>query len=65
MKEYDPVLQACAKVLLEKEKINREEFEALFDAYSVNNADAQADGAAQTEANADGETAAEQPEEQA
>lgn len=43
----------------------REEFEALFDAYPVNNADAQADGAAQTEANADGETAAEQPEEQA
>ncbi len=65
LKEYDPVLQACAKVLLEKEKINREEFEALFDAYPVNNADAQADGAAQTEANADGETAAEQPEEQA
>ena len=63
LKEYDPVLQACAKVLLEKEKINREEFEALFDAYPVNNADAQADGAAQTEANADGETAAEQPEE--
>lgn len=24
LKEYDPVLQACAKVLLEKEKINRE-----------------------------------------
>ena len=65
LKEYDPVLQACAKVLLEKEKINREEFEALFDAYPVNNADAQADGAAQTEANADGEIAAEQPEEQA
>ena len=65
LKESDPVLQACAKVLLEKEKINREEFEALFDAYPVNNADAQADGAAQTEANADGETAAEQPEEQA
>ena len=65
LKEYDPVLQACAKVLLEKEKINREEFEALFDAYPVNNADAQADGAAQTEANADGETVAEQPEEQA
>lgn len=65
LKEYDPVLQACAKVLLEKEKINREEFEALFDAYPVNNADAQADGAAQIEANADGETAAEQPEEQA
>ena len=65
LKEYDPVLQACAKVLLEKEKINREEFEALFDAYPVNNADAQADGVAQTEANADGETAAEQPEEQA
>lgn len=29
--EYDSVLHACAELLLEKEKISREEFEALFD----------------------------------
>ena len=28
--EYDHVLHACAELLLEKEKISREEFEALF-----------------------------------
>lgn len=32
LKEYDPVLQACAELLLEKEKITRSEFEALFEA---------------------------------
>lgn len=31
LKEYDSVLQACAALLLEKEKITRSEFEALFD----------------------------------
>ena len=30
--EYDHVLHACAELLLEKEKISREEFEALFEA---------------------------------
>lgn len=30
IKEYDSVLHACAELLLEKEKISREEFEALF-----------------------------------
>ena len=30
IKEYDDVLHACADLLLEKEKISREEFEALF-----------------------------------
>ena len=30
LKEYDSVLQACANLLLEKEKITRSEFEALF-----------------------------------
>ncbi len=29
--EYDHVLHACANLLLEKEKISREEFEALFE----------------------------------
>ena len=29
-REYDSVLHACAELLLEKEKISREEFEALF-----------------------------------
>ena len=29
--EYDDVLHACAELLLEKEKISREEFEALFE----------------------------------
>ena len=28
--EFDHVLHACAELLLEKEKIAREEFEALF-----------------------------------
>ena len=31
IQEYDQVLHACADLLLEKEKISREEFEALFD----------------------------------
>lgn len=31
LKEYHSVLQACAELLLEKEKITRSEFEALFD----------------------------------
>lgn len=30
IKEYDSILHACAQLLLEKEKITREEFEALF-----------------------------------
>ncbi len=30
IKKYDGVLRACAELLLEKEKISREEFEALF-----------------------------------
>ena len=30
LKEYESVLEACAELLLEKEKINRSEFEALF-----------------------------------
>lgn len=30
IREYDSVLHACAGLLLEKEKISREEFEALF-----------------------------------
>lgn len=32
LKEYEGVLHACANLLLEKEKITREEFEALFEA---------------------------------
>jgi cell division protease FtsH len=31
LRKYDDVLHACASLLLEKEKISREEFEALFD----------------------------------
>lgn len=31
IKEYDSILHACADLLLEKEKITREEFEALFE----------------------------------
>lgn len=31
IKEYDDVLHACAQLLLQKEKITREEFEALFE----------------------------------
>ena len=30
LKDYEQVLHSCASLLLEKEKINREEFEALF-----------------------------------
>ena len=30
IRKYDDVLHACAELLLEKEKISREEFEALF-----------------------------------
>ncbi len=30
IKEHEDVLEACAKMLMEKEKISREEFEALF-----------------------------------
>ncbi len=32
LRKYDDVLHACAELLLEKEKISREEFEALFPA---------------------------------
>lgn len=31
LQEYHPVLESCAKLLLEKEKISRDEFEALFE----------------------------------
>ena len=31
LEEYDGVLHRCAELLLEKEKITREEFEALFE----------------------------------
>ena len=31
IKEHESVLNACAELLLQKEKITREEFEALFD----------------------------------
>ena len=31
--EHEDVLHKCAKLLLEKEKINRAEFEALFETY--------------------------------
>ena len=30
IEEHEDVLHACAELLLEKEKISREEFEALF-----------------------------------
>ena len=30
LEKYDDVLHTCADLLLEKEKISREEFEALF-----------------------------------
>jgi len=36
IREYDDVLHACAELLLEKEKISREEFEALFVKEPVN-----------------------------
>ncbi|MCI9440467.1 MAG: ATP-dependent zinc metalloprotease FtsH [Ruminococcus sp.] len=39
LEEYHSVLEACAKLLLEKEKISRNEFEALFDNTSVGNID--------------------------
>ncbi len=35
IKEYDGVLHACAELLLQKEKITREEFEALFEEKQV------------------------------
>ncbi|MGN0272807.1 MAG: hypothetical protein ACI4DL_08620, partial [Lachnospiraceae bacterium] len=31
IKEHEDVLNACADLLIEKEKITREEFEALFE----------------------------------
>ena len=31
IQEYHPVLEKCAELLLEKEKITRSEFEALFE----------------------------------
>ncbi len=37
LQEYHSVLDACAKLLLEKEKISRKEFEALFDKSSAGN----------------------------
>lgn len=37
LQEYHFVLDACAKLLLEKEKISRKEFEALFDKSSAEN----------------------------
>ena len=39
LQEYHSVLDACAKLLLEKEKISRKEFEALFDKASAGNMD--------------------------
>ena len=39
LQEYHSVLDACAKLLLEKEKISRKEFEALFDKTSAGNMD--------------------------
>ena len=39
LQEYHSVLDACAKLLLEKEKISRKEFEALFDKSSAENMD--------------------------
>ncbi len=38
IKKYDTVLEACANLLLEKEKITREEFEQLFDGMEVSEA---------------------------
>lgn len=35
IKKYEDVLEACAKLLLEKEKITREEFEALFEGIEI------------------------------
>ncbi len=39
LQEYHSVLEACAKLLLEKEKISRSEFEALFDNASIGRID--------------------------
>ena len=38
IKKYDSVLEACANLLLEKEKITREEFEQLFEGMEVSEA---------------------------
>ena len=38
IKKYDSVLEACANLLLEKEKITREEFEQLFNGMEVSEA---------------------------
>ncbi len=38
IRKYDHVLAACAQLLLEKEKITREEFEALFEGIEVSEA---------------------------
>lgn len=38
IRKYIPVLDSCSKLLLEKEKITREEFEALFDGMEVSEA---------------------------
>ena len=35
IRKYHSVLEACAQLLLEKEKITREEFEALFDGVEI------------------------------
>ena len=35
IRKYHEVLGSCAQLLLEKEKITREEFEALFDGLEV------------------------------
>jgi len=38
IKKYDSVLEACANLLLEKEKITREEFEELFEGLEISEA---------------------------
>jgi cell division protease FtsH len=38
IKKYDTVLETCANLLLEKEKITREEFEQLFEGMEVSEA---------------------------
>ena len=38
IRKYNGVLHACAELLLEKEKITREEFEALFDGLEISEA---------------------------
>ena len=35
IREHEDVLHRCAELLLEKEKINRDEFEALFEEKTV------------------------------